>query len=517
LLLCSLSSALLGIYPAYQAVFLATSGIFQLLVAALLPALNLALKNVQTAWGSHLEDNLPDLIVFSCDVFSTIYSVLCMHSANSMQMVAITVGINGFMAGMALYGMDLQSRMARTYRSFSGSPLQQQLVQTTLLAGQGAAESEALSTLVKATVKLLQVPGQLDAAELREIRLLSGMEHRLSDGNTALLASLSARSVYNNDRRSSKTVSMGQIKSQFSTASLEGRKLSALHFALPPQPPSKLFQRLRTAVIVVPVVNSRFKPKFRDRLWSSRTAIPKPSVADADSERSNADAFPHLPLQPLQPAKLPTLRSSSLLQNSVPLDSSWKLHRKASTTATSRSVTSESLDISAKLVPVVRTSSPIIGSVLEETQRQNTRAVKQTLQLLFSNEYLGLTAYTQCFIPVVYLIYMPFLQRMPNHAYYPTHYRYFGDSREFADRMLVITALAGLQFAMLTILQVFVSRRFGISTIYQVAFVLETQFVFLQGRLLIWLIFAVQSTLVHYAKQMLVHPTFVARARLTVN
>ncbi|KAG7396381.1 hypothetical protein PHYBOEH_002341 [Phytophthora boehmeriae] len=93
---------------------------------------------------------------------------------------------------------------------------------------------------------------------------------------------------------------------------------------------------------------------------------------------------------------------------------------------------------------------------------------------------------------------MPVLHAVPNRVYYPTHYRYFGSGKEFQERMTVIGILAMLQLVVFVALQVFVVKRFAVSTIYQVAFVLESNFTLLQGRLLVWLFFAVQSTLVHY-------------------
>ncbi|KAL4158627.1 hypothetical protein PRNP1_004403 [Phytophthora ramorum] len=442
LLLTSVHAALLGIYPAYQAVFLALDGVWQLLVVLTIPALNLALKNLQTALGSHLEDSLPEVIVFTIDVFATIYSVLCMHSANSMKMVVLTVALSMFVVLMTLYGMDRHSQMARACRSFHGSPFQQQRMGPAPLALQCPGDSESFSTLVMVTVKLLQRPNQLEAAELRDIRLLSGMQHQLSGENVALLESLASRSVYNNDRLTPRTVSIGQMKAQYATAAMEGRALSFSRFVVSSRPRSKLFQRLHAAVTVVPTMNSRFKTSLRSRLGSAFSS--------------------------------PT-RSS--LRSPAPC---------------------EGLAASIKLQPAVRTSNPVISSVVEEPQRQNIKAVQQTLQLLFNNEYIGLIAYTQCFIPVIYLLYMPLLKALPNHSYYPTHYRYFGDPHEFNERMAVIGALAAMQFGTLVALQVFVTKRFGVSTIYQVAFVLETQFLFLQARPLIWLVFAVQSTLLHY-------------------
>ncbi|EEY64810.1 uncharacterized protein PITG_15599 [Phytophthora infestans T30-4] len=424
LLLTSVHASLLGLYPAYQAVFLALEGLLQLGMIALLPAINLALKNLQTAIGSHLEDNLPEVIIFSIDVFSAIYSVLCMHSANSMKMVAITMVLNTTVMFLSLHGMN--RRVARACRSFQLMERQleklrrRQSVLDSVITTAG--NPALLSTLVDTMLRLLQAPGQLDTTELQAIRLYSGMPLQLSDTNVALLDSLAARSVYNNSRRTTESVSVARMKERYSSAAMEGRPLRASEIPIPAPSHSIIVRRLRGAALVIPTT----------RWLSSRIST--------------------------------------------------------------RTKTSE------KLLPLVSKNNPVIGVVLDETRKQNTRAIKQTLQLLFNNEYIGLIAYTQCIIPVLYLLYMPALQAMPNHVYYPTHYRYFGDAIEFEERMTVVGILALLQLLVLVSLQVIVMKRFGISTIYQVAFVLESRFLLLQGRVLMWLIFAVQSTLVHYGR-----------------
>ncbi|GMF23481.1 unnamed protein product [Phytophthora lilii] len=109
------------------------------------------------------------------------------------------------------------------------------------------------------------------------------------------------------------------------------------------------------------------------------------------------------------------------------------------------------LDNSHKLRSLILPAHPVIGDVLLQTRRQNTRAVNQTLQLLFNNEYLGLIAYTQCIIPVMYIAYMAVLQTLSNRIYYPEA-RNVVDLGLFADRMLVIGLLAVFQFISLLIL-----------------------------------------------------------------
>eukprot|EP00644_Phytophthora_capsici_P015684 jgi/Phyca11/535966/estExt2_fgenesh1_pg.C_PHYCAscaffold_440035 len=108
-----------------------------------------------------------------------------------------------------------------------------------------------------------------------------------------------------------------------------------------------------------------------------------------------------------------------------------------------------------------------------ETRKQNTVAVNQTLQLLFNNEYLGLIAYVQCIMPLIYMAYIMVILEMPNRQFYLNESDL--EHREgLAQRFTVIAAFVVLQMAILIGLHVFVATRFGVSTLYQVAFVLET-------------------------------------------
>ncbi|GMF39657.1 unnamed protein product [Phytophthora fragariaefolia] len=513
LLLLAVHASLLGIYPAYQAVFLEVDGIWELAMIALLPAINLFLKNVQTALGSHLEDSLPEVIVFSVDVFNAIYSVLCMHSASSIKMIAITLVLNTLMMMLSLHGMNRRSQVARACRSFQIMEQQQQKLRRrqsvldSFVAG--GCNPALLSTMVTTTLRMLQAPGQLDSQELSTIRLLSSVPHKLSKSNTSLLDWLAARSVYINSRRTTVTTSVSKMKSRFSSAAMEGRLLSLSHFPSPTPPKSILAKRLRGAVLVVPA--SRWLSiRASSRTNSNQNGAPDflKNKQDAhskstESEDSETDKFSQRPSTDSSDTAMleaPTLFAPRLSQLIHATSDSTVRPIVVSPRLSHLPVSALWQETSDKLIALFSKPNSVIGTVLEETRKQNTRAVKQTLQLLFNNEYLGLIAYTQCIIPLIYLLYMPVLQVLPNHVYYPTHYRYFGVQNEFDERMTGIGSLTGLQLIVILALQIFVVKRFGISTIYQVAFVLETHFTLLQGRLLMWLIFAVQSTLVHYGK-----------------
>ncbi|RLN87303.1 hypothetical protein BBJ28_00026766, partial [Nothophytophthora sp. Chile5] len=198
-------ASLTTIYPAYRAMFLAAPNHIRQLLMVLLPVLDLALKNVLAVCGSHLEDRLPEVIVFTVDVFDALYAVLCMRSANSFVMVGVTATLNALMMALALQGMHRRSGVARAN-----------------LTIKERRQSDAMETLVTATLGLLQTPEQLDPSELRSIRLLSGAQHRLSDASATLLDALAARAVYNNDRRTSTTMSMTQLKDRYASATMAG-------------------------------------------------------------------------------------------------------------------------------------------------------------------------------------------------------------------------------------------------------------------------------------------------------
>ncbi|KAK1930281.1 hypothetical protein P3T76_014241 [Phytophthora citrophthora] len=451
LLLTSVHGSMLIIYPAYQAIFLEVDGILELGMIALLPAINLLLKNLQTALGSHLEDSLPEVIIFSVDVFNAIYSVLCMHSANSIKMVVVTLVLNTLVMILSLHGMNRRSRVARACRSFQLMEQQQRKLRRTqsLLDSviTGGCNPDLLSTLVTTTLRMLQTPGQLDANDLRTIRLLSGMPHQLSLSNAALLDALAARSVYNNSRRTTVSMSVKQIKSRFSSVATEGRLLSADHFPAAASPNSKLAKRLRGAVLVVPT--SRWlSSRVSSRTNSNENGVLTLKVHPDRESNSTESELSESEHSSSAAVDIPMLKksvdlSSPRISQLVHATSNSIVQPISSPPRTSKlAIPLFGQEVSDKLIPLVSKGNAVLSNVLGETRKQNTRAVKQTLQLLFNNEYLGLIAYIQCIIPVIYLLW-----------------------------------------------------RF--STIYQVAFVLETHFFLLQGRLLMCLhSFITASTLV---------------------
>ncbi|RLN94608.1 hypothetical protein BBJ28_00025137 [Nothophytophthora sp. Chile5] len=521
-------TSLMQIYPAYQALFLAMPSSVQPLLMLLLPVVNLALKNVLAACGAHLEDRLPEVIVFTVDVFNSLYSVLCMRSTNSLKTVAVVVASNLLDLLLSLHGMHRRSRVALAKRTAQRLLHRQQQRQQSILSETGISETHAvdsMGTLFQATLELLQTPGQLDPAELRQICLLSGAQHNLLETNTVLLAALAARCVYNNERRPTNLRSMAQRKSRYSSVAMSGPELSAEHFVAAPQPRSRLMQRIRAAALVLPAAGKRFSTQITTRIsqslgfrFDSREKLSQDRETNGDSE---TDSFgTDSPATPLTPLDAPSSRRQSTQpEASRRASSQAPSSRKVSTqmepslgsssnqSGSSRRVSphmgssrrmaeivavSERLSTSMKLRPLLLPGNPVINDILKETRKQNTIAVNQTLQLLFNNEYIGLIAYTQCITPMIYMVYMAVLQVVPSRSYYMRESE--------STHPTVLAVFVGLQLVALLSLQVFVAVRFGVSTLYQVAFVLETHAQLVQGKIATWLIFAVGFTLEHYGK-----------------
>ncbi|KAE9009943.1 hypothetical protein PR003_g22460 [Phytophthora rubi] len=563
-LLLVAQGSLATIYPAYHALFLLVPSSVQPYLIALLTLVNIAMKNALAACGAHLEDRLPEVIVFSVDVFNSLYSALCMRSTNSMKMVAIAVTLNTLDMMLALHGMNRRSRVALANRAVQQN-LQRQQKQSAKTLGSKTPEKapDSLGSLFQATLQLLQMPGQLDPAELRQICLLSCAEHKVSEANKALLQALAARCVYNNERRPTEIRSMAQRKSRYSSTAVSGPDLSFEHSAVALTPPSRLMQRLRAAVWMIPEAGQRFSFQIGTRLGNSlgfrmdSKARLSQRVDTEGGDQSDTDNFENdttsnevaaLTAPPSRRASAQTLiepilrrisaaqvepfsRRTSMQGGSgrristqmgpgssrrVSAQMGGGSSRKVSalapeSTGSYRTVAPQHSVSSRRLVELVAASTKLatslklrqllmpgkllITDVLKETRKQNTVAVNQTLQLLFNNEYLGLIAYAQCITPMIYMGYMIIMQEMPNRVFYLS-----GEDliHPEAQRFTVIAAFVGLQTGILVGLHLFVATRFGVSTLYQVAFVLETHARLVQGKIATWLLFAVSFMLEHY-------------------
>ncbi|EGZ18052.1 hypothetical protein PHYSODRAFT_503367 [Phytophthora sojae] len=138
-------------------------------------------------------------------------------------------------------------------------------------------------------------------------------------------------------------------------------------------------------------------------------------------------------------------------------------------------------------------SSGALQAVLLKSAAEE--AVWDALQTLFHSEYLLLGEYIECALPALYSGYLAILYHLPVAAYYPQ--TAFTTPHKLQSAVASILLFAAVSFiALLFILR----KKFGISPLYQLAFVLETQVRIVQGQLFIWTIFILHLPLAHYGK-----------------
>ncbi|KAG3167621.1 hypothetical protein PI126_g3751 [Phytophthora idaei] len=94
------------IYPAYQVLFHAANTIntsYQLPVILLLPVIKLVVKNIALRCVTHMEDMMPEAVIFTVDFFNALYMATSMESATSTSTVMIIVLIDIIQSATVLF------------------------------------------------------------------------------------------------------------------------------------------------------------------------------------------------------------------------------------------------------------------------------------------------------------------------------------------------------------------------------------------------------------------------------
>ncbi|KAG7392339.1 hypothetical protein PHYPSEUDO_000747 [Phytophthora pseudosyringae] len=161
---CYMSSQLLVAvaYPAYQALFnAAVKTRYELLVFLLLPGIKIVLKNFVALSMTHMEDIIPESVIFTVDFFNSLYLATCMQSASSTTSVVVIVAIDLVQNALAL------TELHRSTRSILARLRE-------VLPGQ---ESD---DLVAALCTLCRSPAPLEDHPVVRLTTQSCLPHRLS-------------------------------------------------------------------------------------------------------------------------------------------------------------------------------------------------------------------------------------------------------------------------------------------------------------------------------------------------
>lgn len=80
---------LMMIYPSYHVLFLQVNPELRLPLISLLTVVRAAMMNLIAFCGDHLEDHLPETVVFTVETFNAIYMAVCMQNLQSWWMVVL--------------------------------------------------------------------------------------------------------------------------------------------------------------------------------------------------------------------------------------------------------------------------------------------------------------------------------------------------------------------------------------------------------------------------------------------
>ncbi|RLN90751.1 hypothetical protein BBJ28_00012725 [Nothophytophthora sp. Chile5] len=121
--------------------------------------------------------------------------------------------------------------------------------------------------------------------------------------------------------------------------------------------------------------------------------------------------------------------------------------------------------------------------------------VQRTAQVLFTTEFIILIEYTEVIIPFIYSMYTLAMFQLPNRVYYP-------QIRELDELALARTLGNVAIYGMMELLSfiamsLLLKRKIGISTLHQLAFVLDREWRMVQSNLFLWICYTIQNSLDH--------------------
>jgi hypothetical protein len=142
---------------------------YELPVMLLLPVIKLVVKNIILRCVTHMEDMMPEAVIFTVDFFNALYMSTSMESATSTSAVVIVVLIDVIQSAIVLYRLNKRTRDI--------------FAEVRNVAGGG-------EDLLSATSQLCLNTVEFSKQNLRRIRIRSCLPHWVSPGRLELLQKL---------------------------------------------------------------------------------------------------------------------------------------------------------------------------------------------------------------------------------------------------------------------------------------------------------------------------------------
>ncbi|KAG6958271.1 hypothetical protein JG687_00009502 [Phytophthora cactorum] len=136
------------------------------------------------------------------------------------------------------------------------------------------------------------------------------------------------------------------------------------------------------------------------------------------------------------------------------------------------------------------------NSMYLATCMQNTSSITTTLEVLFFSECLLLTEYLESIIPVLYGLFILLVVNLPSAPY---HVDLIGINRDnVGDTLANVYIYAFLEFVSFVTLTLLMMRNCRLQALCHLAFVLETQMLLVQVKLMTWVLMSLSFRVVHF-------------------
>ncbi|KAG3145503.1 hypothetical protein PC128_g24205 [Phytophthora cactorum] len=121
--------------------------------------------------------------------------------------------------------------------------------------------------------------------------------------------------------------------------------------------------------------------------------------------------------------------------------------------------------------------------------------IRSPHQVLFTTEFIILIEFTEVIIPFIYSTYTIEMFQLPNRVFYPQIRQL---DRNTLAQMIGNIAIYGLmELVSFVAMSVLLKRKLGISTLHQLAFVLDRERRMVQSNLFLWICYTIQNSLDH--------------------
>ena len=121
----------------------------------------------------------------------------------------------------------------------------------------------------------------------------------------------------------------------------------------------------------------------------------------------------------------------------------------------------------------------------------------QTLQITYAMEYVILIEYVEVFVPFVYASYVVGTYYSPLREYF-NGFEHITSVAKLHKSISGILLYGSLELLSLALVYVLIRRRFQSNILYNLAFVLESHFFAIQGKLVFFLVFILNFNLQHF-------------------